>query len=385
LTGNVFATCRAWLAPHLMSIGRRPWFAGLTAAVGTFAGFLAAIYSDNVRVAFPFSPPHDLWWSGPLVVSALVTWVALITFGCMFGINSWALSSASDFQIQALQKSTQELHDVIRTQPPRNFLVSFQDFLVLAYPPIMAGLSDGQTEIKIREGIVAVLSNLAFMAQLFDRQQKRRRYCANVMLFRDFATLTETERSDLSGLAKFRERPPTDGVGWYGVLELRPDLAVSLKGDEGIAIDESLPRFVLEIPGERERIDAEGRGLVLPGAPEAFCARAYTYIPDAYLMGDSCSQERGLRPAISTDMDRYFKEGNGRDVRSFISIPILPSGCGNRRDGTPLGVLNIHCDQPYMLRSREGVELFVPMTAPHLLFVAHLIENSLKSAPKAPI
>jgi hypothetical protein len=247
----------------------------------------------------------------------------------------------------------------------------------------MAGLSDGQTEIKIRDGIVAVLSNLAFMAQLFDRQQqKRRRYCANVMMFRDFATLDEKDRRELAEIAKFRERQTADdGIGWYGVLELRPELAVSLMGDEGITIDESLPRFVLEIPGERERSDAEGRSLVLPGGPEAFCERAYTYIPDTHLMGNSCAQERGLRPGISTNMDRYFRESEGRDVRSFISIPILPSGCGNRRDGIPLGVLNIHCDQPYMLRSREGVELFVPMTAPHLLFVAHLLENRLKSAP----
>jgi hypothetical protein len=392
VTGRVRAY---WMraVPGARRIGCNPWFAAATAVVGTFAGFMAAIYSDDIRAAFPFPPAHGpLMWPGHIVAHAVASWSALTAFGLMFGLNSWGVTSTADLQIKALDKqiatvsqSTDELHQVIRTLPPRPFLVSFQDFLVASYPVIVQGLT-GDSALQIRDAIVSVLSSLVFMAQRFDGQGKTCTYCANVMLYRDFAGLSIEEMRKLADRAQFCERHSAAGIGWSGVLELRPDLAVFLEhGNTAITLKETLPRFVLEVPQPKEREDVEGRSAVLPGAPEAFCSGSYTYVPDTHLMGDTCRRERGLRPAVSTDMDRYFKEGNGRDVRSFIAIPLLPSRCGAQTNDEPLGVVNIHSDDTEILRSRDGVELFVPMTAPHRLFVAHLIERLLQSEKQAPI
>jgi len=366
------------------NVGCKPWFSGCTAVVGTLAGFFAAIYADEIRNAFPFSPDYGVGWHGAIAWHAVQSWTAVAMFGFMFGLNSWALTSTADIQIEKLQGSSAELHQVIRTLPPQNFLQGFQDYLMDAYPVVVKGAEASGNLQEIREGILAVLTNLACMAKLFDSHAMSCLYCANIMIFRRLGDLSREDRSALARRAMFTEQREPEGGGWEGVVELVPSLAVFVEG-ERIFFEESLPSFVLEIPSPAERFDAEGRKAFLPGGPEAFCEEGPSYCPDTHLMGDTCRKERALRPVVSTAMDRYFKEGHGQDVRSFISIPILPSGCVEPQGSEPLGVVNIHCNQTEMLRNRHGVELFVPVTTPHLLFIAHLLEKLLKIEGKGPI
>jgi len=360
----------------LRKVGCKPWFSGGTAVVGTFAGFLAAIYADEIRNAFPF-----YWGGGSLDWHVAECWAALALFGSMFGLNSWALTTSTDLQLKELQANTLRLEDLIQTLPPAEFLSGFQTFLSRSYPVAAKGADTTAGPLEVRDGILSVLSSLAYMVQLFERSSKDCEYSANIMVFRKFDGLSDVERADFERRAQFTERGGTGGNAWSGVLELLPSLAVFLKHGVARPDRERLPRFVLEIPLPDYRVDGL-KSAVLPGAPEAFCTGAYTLVPDTFNMGAECREKRALRHSVADAMDSYFRSGRGRDIRSFISIPIFPPGV--KASDEPIGVVNIHNDAETMFTETD-FELFVPFTVPQTLLLSQLLANFLKITPDAHI
>ena len=126
---------RQALLRSVLGIAYRPWFAALTAVFGAFAGFMAAIYADEIRGAFPFPFPwHTLRWNGPVVWAAVITWIALAAFGLMFGLNSWALTKSTDLQLGELKTNTLRLQDLIQTLPPESYKAAFELFVPLTAP-----------------------------------------------------------------------------------------------------------------------------------------------------------------------------------------------------------------------------------------------------------
>jgi hypothetical protein len=362
--------------PLLRKVACKPWFSGATAIVGTLAGFLAAIYADQIRSAFPF-----FLGLGPIEWHAAITWAALALFGLMFGLNSWALTAATDHQLKELRSNTVRLQELIRTLPPEEFLSDFQKYLSICFPIATKGSGVTASQAEVREGIVSILSSLAYMVNLFERSSQKCEYSANIMIFRSFSGLDAVQIKDFEQRAKFTERQGAGGDSWSGVLELIPSLAVFLK--DGVARPDSkrLPRFVLEIPLTEYRVSG-GKSAVLPGAPEAFCEGSYTFIPDTFNMGAECRKKRALRHSVADSMDSYFRDGEGKDIRSFISIPIFAPGATATQE--PIAVVNIHNDLETMFQ-RSAFELFVPFTAPHTLLLSHLLENFLKISPDAHI
>jgi hypothetical protein len=392
MTGDSRVRCITMLRRSCTS----PWFAGITAVVGAVAGLLGAIYADQIKRAFPF-----YCCAGSLEIEALIFWFAALLFGLMFGSNFWAQSSIVDEQLDELRENTQKLdsglrtlhvssqtlEEQIKTLPPKSFLQMFESDLIKCYPIATRATEANASYQDIREGILGVLSGLACLAKLFDGATRNANYSANIMVFRSLAGLSPDEIADFQNRAKFTERQGAGSDGWSGVLELMPHLAVFL-GDRMKFDDNRLPRFVMEIPLPEFRKDSCGKSAVLPGAPEAFCERGYTFCPDTFDVAEQCRRERALRPSVSVAMDRYFREQDGQDIRSFVSIALAPSGCLRRTAGAeeeePIGVINIHSDQPHMLSNR-GVELFVPLTAPHKLLISRLMESLLRLGLEAPI
>jgi hypothetical protein len=363
-------------------IAYKPWFAAVTAVVGAYAGFMAAIYADEIRRAFPFPIPwHSLrMWAGPVVWPALITWVALAGFGLMFGLNSWALTKRTDLQLGELRANTSRLQDLIQTLPPESFLSGYPRSLSAFYEVAFKGATAGAAPNDVRDGILGVLSSLTFMVQFFEGSNEEREYCANIMLYRSFEGLPATNIAEYERLAKFTEQEGTGASAWSGVLELIPSLAVFLKDGKASADRTRLPRFVLEVPKVRYRRDG-GKLAVLPGAPEAFCQGVYTVVENTVEMGAECRTRRALRHSVADALDRYFQYGDGQEIRSFISIPIFPAKAS---DIEPVGVVNIHKASEAIL-NRAAFELFVPLTAPHTLVLSGLLENYLKIPPGASI
>jgi hypothetical protein len=362
-------------------IAIRPWFSGVTAIVGTVAAVLAAVFVDQLQRAFPF-------WCCSLHFEpkAFFVWLFILLFGLMFGSNFWAQTATTDQQLNELKASTAQLGEssaeltkLIKTLPPKNFLDGFEHHLIDCYAMAVKGTEANASPKAVKEGIVSVLSSLAHTAMLFDGLSKPWGYCANVMVFRPFAGVEESVRLDYERRAKFSERPGVGGDGWSGVLELMPELAVSIRHD-GPSYRPQLPHFVLEIPLPQYRLGGDGKSTVLPGAPEAFCVRGSAFWLDTFDMGNECREKRGMRPAVGESMDEYFKRGEGRDVRSFVSMALLPPLLldeENPASVEPLGVVNIHSDKPGMLRT-HGVDLFVPLTIPHKLLLSRLLTRFLK-------
>lgn len=363
----------------VLGIAYRPWFSALTAVFGAFAGFMAAIYADEIRGAFPFPFPwHTLRWNGPIVWAAVVTWIALAAFGLMFGLNSWALTKSTDIQLGELKANTLRLQDLIQTLPPESFLSGYPRSLSAFYEVATKGASPGAAPSDVRDGILAVLSSLTFMVQLFEGHSEEREYCANIMLYRNFQGLSDTDIAAYEKIARFSEQEGTGAGAWSGVLELVPSLAVFLKGSNSSADRARLPSFVLEVPKPRYRADG-GKLAVLPGAPEAFCQGVYTVVENTLEMGAECRTRRALRYSVAYALDRYFRYGDGRDIRSFLSIPIFPvqASAASEPASEPIGVVNIHKASEVII-NRAAFELFVPLTAPHMLVLSRLLENYLK-------
>jgi hypothetical protein len=355
-----------------------PWLAGATAIVGAIAGLLGAIYAEQIKTAFPF-----YCCSGSLEGKALAFWVVAFLFGLMFGANFWAQNSIVDKQLGELRNNNYKMDSGLRT-----LLQMFESDLIKCYPIATKATEANATYKEIREGVLSVLSGLACMAKLFDGATRNSNYSANIMVFRRLAELSQEQISDIEQRARFTERPGSGSDGWSGVLELIPNLSVFLEKDRIKFDDSRLPKFILEIPLPEFRKDNCGKSAVLPGAPEAFCEGGHTFCPDTFEIAEQCRRERGLRPGVAVAMDRYFKEQGGRDIRSFVSIALMPSGCVKRLDEIgneePIGVINIHSDRPNMLSDR-GVELFVPLTAPHKLLISRLMESLLRLGFEAPI
>jgi hypothetical protein len=357
----------------------QPWFSATTAVIGALAGFFAAIYSDEIKHAFPVPPGHGWpWYPGPFVWEAALGWTLLALFGFLFGFNSWALTKNTDDQLRRLEF-------LFQTLMPEELVAGFQKQLQLCYPAAAKGTTPAATPTEARDGILAVLTSLAYMMQLVlsERNSRDGEYCANIMIYRKFDGIAPKVKEDLIRRAKFSDTSNGDGRTWSGVLELEPTLAVFLKGNDVGPQSERLPRFVLEIPLPENRKD-HGKSAVLPGAPEAFCLKEYTCVPDTYDMGDECRENRAFRPGVADEMDTYFR-ATGNDVRGFISIPVFRPGIlGESPEDEPIAVVNLHRDAPIPVQP-TGFDLFISFTTTHMFLLSELLESYLKSTARTSI
>jgi hypothetical protein len=171
------------------------------------------VWTDQIKSAFPF-----YCCMGPIEWHALIFWIFVIAFGCVFGSNFWAQSVTLDEHTDRLQggldalggssetikrtldehtdklqaasrvvrESSATLEEQIRSLPPQNFLEGFEALLLGCYPVAVKASLPNATVGEVKEGIISVLSSLAYLAELFDAGPKATEYSANIMVFRDF-------------------------------------------------------------------------------------------------------------------------------------------------------------------------------------------------------
>ena len=340
---SAYKSFRAWIAAQW-------WFAGFTACLGAFAGLLGSVYATQIGGAFPLSLSFAV---GPVIWEAVLFWVSLFAFGLFFGMG-----------FKAQLDATNKLEQAIRTLPPKGFLIVFEDLFRITFATD-SELNQATSDLaSLTETIVAALSGVVLLVRQFDTRNDHPRYSVNLMVFKP---IKDIESNELKKQIKFAE-PGFNSAAWDGVLQLEPEFAYSVSGREAQPQkDQEVPPIMLPIPKPEYRSD-KGKPTILPGAPDVFCnPNRFAGFENTLQLATWCREHSGLRASIAEDIERYFTEGPGKEIRSFISIPVVSPSSEE-----VLGVLNLNSNRDgFLLGEQAG--LFVPLTTPFMLLISRAL------------
>lgn len=328
------------------------WFSALTACLGAFSGLLGSVYGEQIKSAFPF-----ILGGESIIWSAVLFWISLLIFGCFFGLG-----------FNAQNEATNKLEQVIRTLPPKNFLVVFEDLFKQSVS-VYCRANEEQKKDNQHAAIKLAMAGVLYLVKNFDTRHDHPQYSANIMLFKQ---VSEVQQNDLKNNGMFIE-PAYDSTSWDGVLQLQSEFAFTLE-ETGLKTDNAVKPILLPIPKKEFRLD-KGKPTVLPGAPAVFCdPTTFVGFENTIELATWCRDQSGLRPSVADDVESYFTDGPGKEIRSFISIPILSPTDLFESKPKVIGVLNLHSNREGILPG-EKAELFVPLTVPFMFLIAHSLEK----------
>lgn len=275
-------------------------------------------------------------------------------------------------RIYASQKKLDSMIKRLQTLPSDNYLPSYQSCYRTAAAStfLILQLQDLKTS-DINKTIRIVLGAILETAKDFDKIGNNIMYSANIMLWRP----NQTDIEATSPLDLFNAIGNSNHSGF---LELVPELSTTtaLINDTYDKDDNALP-LLLPVPVNRMKVaDAKGfiKEQILPGAPYAFVYKVFASFENINSLHAWLDQKSALDLATINKVKSYFgMKGNGKDILSFGSIPILsPSANANMSDKIPLGVLNLHSAEEYLLQD-NGQTLFAPLLEPFLILLSVLI------------
>jgi hypothetical protein len=339
------------------------------------AGLLGSIYTAEIKTAFPF------YWGTPRawVWSAFLFWGVLIFTGLTFGVRQWAVDCARQRAEKRLRKTSRDLVRAIRTMPPIHFLANFGDAYREAEQAtwqVFDATSPASNDALVK-AIRHVLRGFATLARHFDGSKDNKLYAANIMVF------IKSESLDRERVQAIKRRlnlcePETSVEDLYGVLDLRRELSATATQQTDDEWDTTLVPLALAIPKEilvesRDRDHAVWR--IMPGAPIAFTLKEADSYTDTTELGRWCDHYGDFTDKVKLQVDKYFDPATTPPVRSFISLPLV-WGEGEDEDPheVPLAVLNIHRDEPNLLKEDgEPVRHFVAVTRPLRLLLMRLL------------
>jgi hypothetical protein len=341
-----------------------PFTAAVLALIAPIAGVWITFRRDFILAGMKKLTPitQQPFWGeyGDIWVFAIL----LSGLGIGFAFHKAAEAAKAKERLQALE-----------TLPPRGILERFENSFIQSYWGAAEGMEAGTDPVKITASIRSVLDGLVSLAAQFHGSPRGMRYSVNVMIFENFAVIAPEAAKKFRDAALFTEQD-VGPEALSGVLRLIPDLAVS--SVNGKIQDDSLQEIVLPVP--RRETD-KGVTTLLPGAPRAFCTRGNFFYHDTRDLGKECRETTALRESVAAEIDTYFKEGRGKDIRSFVSLPIGISSADNSAPDM-IGVVNIHTNQREMFRG-ESAPLFASLAAPYGLLLAELLKNRFPNSGTA--
>lgn len=186
----------------------------------------------------------------------------------------------------------------------------------------------------------------------------------------------------IEGILKF-----TDGFSnvenYQGILELIPEFSTTSDTD-AYQVDNSISSIGLPIPVKPEvLIGNQKKHKVLPGAPWSFVYKTYTSFHSMNEFLKWCNERCDFSDSVKNDLKNYFTIGVGKDVKSFISYPLLLLSNEDNSGKPALGVLNIHRNMEGILtgrgKSKEandlGLKLFTPISDPFRMLLVLLLQK----------
>jgi hypothetical protein len=138
-----------------------------------------------------------------------------------------------------------------------------------------------------------------------------------------------------------------------GALVYEPMLATRASSEEAQPLDGVGPlRIVIPEPPRdmREDAAAEGRLRVLPGSAVAFLL-GKPFIAHNTLEIRPSRETFDIPEAVIKAAEAYFRSGDGRQVRSFVSLPLFMEP--GRMEGQTIGVLNVEFEETGIFDNKE--------------------------------
>ncbi|MBE2187240.1 MAG: hypothetical protein IAE99_10760 [Rhodothermales bacterium] len=357
-----------------------PLYATIQVVLAAFVGLLGSVYSSELKTSWP------LWWGtggemAPRVV--WLFWAMLVGTGLLFWKAKW-LDVREQKAVRELSRDLaaqqKEMAALLTTMPPPQFLEHFKLLYEKAAQAAMLALDDPAPKPDdLRKAIRQVLYHYAQTAEAYDGEAGRQghTYHANLMRFAPIPKDPQA-RSDLRKRLSFN--------GGQDLSELKGSLegirSLSISTQQESAADETLAELWLPVPKVARREDLAKPWQVLPGAPRAYCPEDGYH--DACLSIESmlqwCDDETELRPEAVRQLKRYFEEGEGKAIRSFVSArlpsPLSEASAEAQESAPAWGVVNLHRSTQGMLKdSLEAVAMFASVSFPFYVLLARLAER----------
>jgi hypothetical protein len=342
------------------------WFPALVVCVGVFTGFLGSVFSHDIQTSVPFG-----WGTGPIVWPAVLFWTALIGFAALFGLALHTHNKEATSALEQLKDRSAELQTLIRTLPPKTFLVTFEDLFRVSFD---VDSRAGDSEEGLKSSIVVALGGIASLVRTFESRDDSPQYFINLMVFRPVGQIRP---EDLQKHVIFAE-PGYNPRTWDGVLQLRQEFAYRFD-QETMQLDAESEPLMLPIPEPSYRVD-NGKPAILPGAPSVFCDPSKpTGFENTLELAAWCRENLALRSSVADEIERYYANGAGKTIRSFICMPIAVTPNG----GAPvtIGVLTIQCSRPGFLPGEKAGQ-FVPLATPFVMLIGRSLAR-YRVVPKA--
>jgi hypothetical protein len=350
---------------------------GASTAVGAILiGLLGSLFSAEIRAATPF-----YWGPGEIAWIAISFWLGVVGVSSVYVSQQLSRDRERAAAQRQLDKTVADLKDLIRTMPPADFLVvmgatfeSALDVYSLAADVPDSGVDDPDI---LDRAIRIVLGSVATLASRFDNGGSLR-YGTNLMLY------VRGEDSDPVWTNARRFDEETNPALLRGWLRLNPTLSTTTESMDH-SPDPELTELVLAIPKEPRTSlggPAKQRWKVLPGAPMTAITGDAEYLFDVAKIDEWCEQNGDFTLEQRERMVAYFRD-EAPSVQSFVSIPIAyPAGDTERHKGDVLAVLNIHRNQPGMIRGGgTALQHFIPATSPFQMLLARLLMLRQESIP----
>lgn len=365
-----------------------PIFPALLSLLAPLAGLWVAAHNDTIRDSVARAIPTATWVLGGASGDVWIFVLLLVILGAGFALHKWAEAAKNSANQKALEigfRSRQEdlgqniallkeSISVVATLGMDRVVDQFQTVVRHSYPAGTVAFAASPSKEELAASIRVVLGNLALFARELDVAPGKAEYSAIVLLFhsRDSVeAMTKDARDALLKNRAFEMHSLWDLPQLQGVLECSPELSTSGNAGNKHGMDPTTPQIVFPVPKVYKSSAGNGRTryMVLPGAPYSAATGSYALFSSIRALEDWCEREADLTDALRGDISRYFADGPGSAIKSFITIPLTIS------EGEALKVVGVVAIQRSTLGILPGGRhlVFVPIVEPFLLFLSQLV------------
>jgi hypothetical protein len=368
---------------------RSPITGTVTTTLIVLAGLLGSIYSPEIKV-HPFFAPLGQLGAGLFVAVASIA--AILFFMERSAARTAARFARSELldATDKLVRETNDLKQLVRTVPPADFLVHFEQIytrLSVVTQTTSQAPTDPQQIDTLDASIRIVLAGIGALARKFDLRTpgaSRAVYGMSLMIFRP-ANDASARWSTLAELcSQVEPGMRMDSATLAGLLQYEPQLSTTSTVHEYEAPpppDSTLQDecLILPVPVELMRRDKAGKSRVLPGAPLALVDGKPKLYPSIQGFFADLDERCGFSADVRKQAEEYFAR-YAEHIQSFLCLPLVRRDV-DAQDGNGtkpqrfVGVLNIHRNLPNLLGEQELAEQFAILALPFVSMLIVLLDK----------
>ncbi|MDX2303328.1 MAG: hypothetical protein NW226_11035 [Microscillaceae bacterium] len=291
-----------------------------------------------------------------------------------FWINLLPLAAVSFFNLY-IKISVSRIGDKKSTENPSIQIGKYLPYetytqrITQALYPDEKGISELSKEDLSERIRNASLQIMDFLKSI-GRKRKNEIYRANLMLYYQYTEAIEVIQGFNEKL-RFTDNKKTEV--FEGFLWLTPELCCMTPENSPQYIE-----FVLPVPNMYSKTIYRDEEIVLalPGAPSAFFGNASIHSNTKYIKAEC----KDLSAELRSEIDRYFNEGEGKEIRSFASFPIKYK----EKEYKCVGILNIDYNSKIIIKSKyissssKFIETLLTLVAPFVFRYKTLLYNEKK-------